>query len=82
MINLLPPYSPDFNSIELSFDILKAWMRRHWRRIWSTFGGDFRGFFEYAINCSEYDQFAIQQFKYTAKRYIFEGDYEVLERDF
>ena len=25
----LPPYSPDFNSIEQSFHSLKAWLRRH-----------------------------------------------------
>ena len=25
----LPPYSPDFNPIETSFSILKAWIKRH-----------------------------------------------------
>lgn len=25
----LPPYSPDFNPIETSFALLKAWIRRH-----------------------------------------------------
>ncbi|KAJ7732292.1 hypothetical protein B0H16DRAFT_1217561, partial [Mycena metata] len=48
----LPPYSPDFNSIEESFSagkgmnlaqesisdlaIMKAWIRRHWRRMQSS----------------------------------------------
>jgi transposase len=25
----LPPYSPDLNPIELSFNILKAWIKRY-----------------------------------------------------
>jgi cytochrome c oxidase assembly protein Cox11 len=25
----LPPYSPDFNPIELGFSAIKAWIRRH-----------------------------------------------------
>ncbi|KAJ7653527.1 hypothetical protein B0H17DRAFT_902432, partial [Mycena rosella] len=32
----LPPYSPDFNPIEESFsasNAIKAWIRRHWRRM-------------------------------------------------
>jgi hypothetical protein len=28
-VRYLPPYSPDFNPIELSFSVLKAWIRRH-----------------------------------------------------
>ena len=27
LVRYLPPYSPDFNPIELTFNILKAWMR-------------------------------------------------------
>jgi hypothetical protein len=26
----LPPYSPQFNPIELAFSSVKAWLRRHW----------------------------------------------------
>ena len=29
LIQYLPPYSPDFNPIELIFSVLKAWMRRN-----------------------------------------------------
>ena len=28
-VRYLPPYSPDFNPIELSFSVLKTWVRRH-----------------------------------------------------
>jgi transposase len=28
-IEYLPPYSPDLNPIEQSFNVLKAWIRRH-----------------------------------------------------
>jgi hypothetical protein len=28
----LPPYSPDFNPIELSFSFIKSWMRCHYDR--------------------------------------------------
>lgn len=28
-LEYLPPYSPDFNPIEQSFNVLKAWVRRH-----------------------------------------------------
>ena len=33
IVRFLPPYSPDYNPIELSFSALKAWIRRHW--IWT-----------------------------------------------
>ena len=29
LVEYLPPYSPDFNPIELSFSILKAWIKRN-----------------------------------------------------
>ncbi len=31
-MRFLPPYSPDFNPIEESFGVLKAFIRRHYRR--------------------------------------------------
>lgn len=30
IIRYLPPYSPDYNPIELTFSVLKAWMKRNW----------------------------------------------------
>lgn len=45
---MLPPYSPDFNPIENTFNTLKAWIRRNfWRQ--QFFPGDFRSFLELAI---------------------------------
>ena len=46
-IEYLPPYSPDYNSIELSFNQLKAWIRRHAHEAgaYSSFGD----FLAYAI---------------------------------
>ena len=32
LLKYLPPYSPDYNLIELTFNILKYWMRRHFCR--------------------------------------------------
>jgi hypothetical protein len=44
ILEFLPPYSPDFNPIELSFKDLKTWIRRHWLEIedYTSFG-DFLG---------------------------------------
>jgi transposase len=30
VIKYLPPYSPDFNPIEMTFAVLKAWIRRNY----------------------------------------------------
>jgi transposase InsO family protein len=39
-LEFLPPYSPDLNPIEESFNVLKAWVRKHIRMacIFSDFG--------------------------------------------
>ena len=29
LVEYLPPYSPDFNPVEITFSILKAWIKRH-----------------------------------------------------
>lgn len=73
----LPPYSPDYNPIELSFGILKAWMRRHYYRLWPSFDGDFGAFIRYAITISRCDRFAEEHFRFSGGGgYIFEGDIE------
>ena len=28
-LEMLPPYSPDYNPIEQSFNVLKLWIKRH-----------------------------------------------------
>lgn len=43
-IRYLPSYSPDFNSIEVSFSVLKAWVCRHFHEAWFQFQGDFGDF--------------------------------------
>ena len=42
----LPPYSPDFNSIEEFFSVLKSWMKRHYKEANSM---SFNAFLELAV---------------------------------
>jgi len=77
----LPPYSPNFNLIELSFSVLKAWIRRHFEEIWPHYEGTFGEFLHYAVERSRCDRFSRQHFKHSVEDYIFEADIKVLERD-
>jgi hypothetical protein len=65
LVRCLPPYSPDFNPIELSFGIIKAWIKRnfHWLRPGCA---NFGAFMRLAIEASNYDQYARRQFKHAA----------------
>ena len=79
LVRYLPPYSPDYTPIELTFGVLKAWiqrnyiyMRHHYRK------GDFAGFLRDAITQSKCDRFARKHFKYAAGGLYIEQ--EVLER--
>jgi transposase len=47
-LKYLPPYSPDFNPIEQSFNVLKAWIRRHYHARKDEFNS-FEGFLQEAI---------------------------------
>ena len=81
-VRYLPPYSPDFNFIELSFSVLKIWVRRHFEEIWPHFEGTFGEFLHYAVERSRCDRFSRQHFKHSvAEDYIFEADIRALERD-
>lgn len=63
-IRYLPPYSPDFNPIELTFSVLKAWMKRNWifhRRICSSYGD----FLSLSIRNSHCGRFAKEQFNHA-----------------
>ena len=65
LVRYLPPYSPDFNPIELTFSVLKAWMKRNWvflRQTCRTYGD----FLELAIRESHCDRFARKQFQHAA----------------
>jgi transposase len=46
-LEFLPPYSPDLNPIEESFNVLKAWVRRHIRM--APIFRDFGAFMAYAV---------------------------------
>lgn len=80
-IRYLPPYSPDFNPIELSFSVLKAWVRRHQHEVWPHFQSDFGAFLRYAVRRSRCDRFPKEHFKHSAMGgYIFEADIQALNR--
>jgi hypothetical protein len=77
-IHFLPPYSPDFNPIELSFSVLKAWVQKHFQDIQPGFN-DFGDFLQYTIHHSQCNQFGKEHFKHSAGSYIFEADIQELE---
>jgi transposase len=81
LIKFLPPYSPDCSPIELTFSILKAWMRRHFRQLRHVYEGDFRGFLQYAVEQSGCDKKAKEHFRYAAGGYKFEGDYKAFQQE-
>jgi hypothetical protein len=74
IVRFLPPYSPDFNPIELSFSILKAWFQRNY--VWTR--SNHRSFGDYlvwAIGQSRCDRFAREQFRHSAGGlYLEEGE--------
>ena len=80
-IRYLPPYSPDYNPIELSFNILKAWMRRHFRDVKDFFRGNFKSFLEYAVSYSACGSIAVGMFKHSCHGgYRFIGELEAYMR--
>ena len=78
-VRYLPPYSLNLNPIELTFSVLKTWIRRHFHKIWPQFNGTFGEFLRYSINQSHYDQYARRHFKHSSC-YIYEADLRELER--
>ena len=68
-------YFSDFNSIELSFSVLKVWIRQHFHEIWSDYDDDFENFLKYAVRKNQCDRFSKKHFKHTMyDRFIFEID--------
>lgn len=65
IVRYLPPYSPDFNPIELTFSVLKAWIRRNWIHRREQFT-KFEDFLWFAIQHSLCDQHIRKQFKHAA----------------
>jgi len=78
-VRYLPPYSSDYNLIELTFSVLKAWVRRHFDETWLHFEGIFGDFLHYAVERSECDRYSRQHFKHSG--YIFEADIRALKRE-
>ena len=77
LVRFLPPYSPDFNPIELTFSVLKAWMKKHWvflRQACRSFGE----FLELAIRESRCDRFARQQFKHSGGAGVYIEEEELI----
>ncbi|KAI9766133.1 MAG: hypothetical protein M1840_006700 [Geoglossum simile] len=76
IVCFFPPYLPDFNLIELSFSVLKAWFQRNY--IWTC--SNYRNFGEYlvwAVGHSCCDQFVREQFRHAASGlYLKEGEYK------
>ena len=80
LIRYLPPYSPELNPIELSFSVLKAWVRCRFHELWPSFDGSFREFLEMAVRESRCDRFAEAHFWHSGNgAYVFEGDMECLD---
>jgi transposase len=65
IVRYLPPYSPDFNPIELCFSVLKAWIRRNWVQLREEFA-KFEDFLWFAIQHSHCDQHIQKQFRHAA----------------
>lgn len=79
LIKYLPPYSPDFNPIELTFSVLKAWIKRHYYHERPQFRG-MGPWLRHAINESGCDRFAIKQFRHAAQgRYLFRDEWARLQ---
>lgn len=78
LVRYLPPYSPDYNPIEMSFSVLKAWVRRHFRTIRPRFL-EFGQFLRTAIKLSRCDRFPEKHFR--SDEYIYEGDIEKFEEE-
>ena len=78
LVRYLRPYSPDYNPIELTFSVLKAWMKRNWiflRQSCDTFGN----FLELALRESRCDRFARQQFRHAGNGVYIEEEEELIK---
>jgi transposase len=77
LLRYLPPYSPNFNPIELTFGLLKAWIRCYfWLR-----KDEFATFSEFLIEAIEQSRcgcFARKQFRHCGRGYYIKM--EELER--
>jgi transposase len=65
VVRFLPPYSPDFNPIELFWGVLKAWIRRNYHYKRQQFG-TYAEFLQSSIITSKCDYYARRQFRHAA----------------
>ena len=82
LIRYLLPYIPEYSPIELSFNVLKSWIRRHFEYLKDTYQGKFEAFLEYAVQNSGCNKYAVSFFRYSCEGgYKFEGNYEAYIRE-
>jgi transposase len=82
LVRYLFSYSPDFSPIELSFSVLKAWVRRRFHELWPAFEGSFGEFLMMCVARSCCDRFAVAHFRHSGSGgYIFSGDIERFEQE-
>ena len=79
LIRYLPPYSPDYNPIELSFSVLKAWIKRNYYWLRPTCES-FGEFLRTAVELSGCDRFARKHFSKT-ELYIEEAKLEHIHEE-
>lgn len=75
-LEYLPPYSPDYNPIELVFNTLKAWIRRYYH-LAADFNNDWEAFLRFAIEVSGCDRESHEYFRHahiTEDLYIGKSD--------
>ena len=78
LIHFLPPYSPDLNPIELTFLVLKAWIKLKWVFLHQTCGS-FGDFLELAVRESQCDCFARQHFQHSGGRGVYIEEEELIK---
>jgi transposase len=81
LVQFLPPYSPDFNSIGLVFSVLKAWVRRHYYSL-RPIHPNYLEFLKMAVEESGCDRFALRQFKHAANgHYLMRDNWEQVQQE-
>ena len=76
MSKVFPPYSPDYHPIELTRNVLKAWIRRHFGAYSPTFDGDFGHFLRWAIEKGQCDRVAMEHFCFSAAGYVVKDNFD------
>ena len=75
-IKFLFLYSSDYNSIKLSFNIMKLWLWQYMKTLQQQYKEDFKGLLQFVINENYCDWFVIEHFKHNADEYMFKKNYK------